>query len=607
MQAIILAAGMGKRLGEQTEDNTKCMVKVDGERIIDRMLRVCHEANISKIILVIGYKAEKIIKYIGDSYKGIPVTYIENKDYDKTNNIYSLFLGKVFLAQDDTLLLESDIIFDDKLVIEMLKDPRADLAAVSSYKSWMDGTAVTIDSDDNILNFVSKKELDYSNLDRYFKTVNIYKFSKKFSNGIYVPFLKAYSESLGKNEYYEQVLRVIASLEEKFLKAFRVPENILWYEIDNLHDLSNAEVLFSTNSSKIENLNKRFGGYWRFPTIKDFCYLVNPYFPCQQMLNEMQCHFSNLITEYPSGLDVQNTLAADMYGCRNGQLVVGNGASELIDALFKALGDSVKIGLPRPTFDEYPSRIPPHSLVPFCPGNGKIHYGLSELLDFVRGVDVFVLINPDNPSGNYLLKEEVLLLAKEMQSMGKLLVLDESFVDFSHEGSEATLLKMPILEEFENLVVIKSISKSYGVPGLRLGVLGASDKGLLAKIKRALPIWNINSMGEFFLQIFKKYESDYFKACSKISHERDRFYDLLRKFNGLKAYPSQANYFLCEITHDISAYDLSVKLLEKHNILIKVCTQKDGVEGKEFIRIAIRDKQDNDCLIESLRAVFGGC
>ena len=219
MQAIILAAGMGKRLGEYTQDNTKCMLIVNGVRLIDRTLEALHSVGVSKVVLVIGYKGQNVREYVGTSYKGIPVEYVENPVYNKTNNIYSLYLAKDYLMVEDTLLLESDSIFDSSVVQKLVDDPNPNLALVDKYESWMDGTVVTLDDERRILRIIDKEHFRYEEISHYYKTVNIYKFSKEFSSKYYVPFLTAYSTALGNNEYYEQVLRVILHLRNAPLKA----------------------------------------------------------------------------------------------------------------------------------------------------------------------------------------------------------------------------------------------------------------------------------------------------------------------------------------------------------------------------------------------------
>ena len=220
MQAIILAAGMGRRLGDLTKGHTKCMVEVNGVTLIDRVIKQLSRLNLSRLVLVVGYKGKELKEYIGNRYDGvIKIEYVENPIYDKTNNIYSLALAKDLLCEDDTLLLESDLIFEDSMLDILISHPDPNLALVARYESWMDGTMVRIDQDRNIVNFVPKAAFRYEDVDVYYKTVNIYKFSKEFSQKEYVPFLDAYSKVMGNNEYYEQVLRVSLHNSSIYLKS----------------------------------------------------------------------------------------------------------------------------------------------------------------------------------------------------------------------------------------------------------------------------------------------------------------------------------------------------------------------------------------------------
>ena len=249
MQAIILAAGMGKRLGELTKDNTKCMVPVNGVRLIDRMLTQLSALKLNRVVIVVGYEGEKLINYIGNRYDDIlKIEYVHNPIYDKTNNIYSLALAKQQMMEDDTILLESDLIFDSKLLEMIIDNPHPNLALVAKYETWMDGTMVRISEDNDILNFIPKKSFRYSDIDLYYKTVNIYKFSREFSCTQYVPFLEAYSKAMGNNEYYEQVLRILTALECSDLKALPI-EDVNWYEIDDVQDLDIAEAMFADNDA----------------------------------------------------------------------------------------------------------------------------------------------------------------------------------------------------------------------------------------------------------------------------------------------------------------------------------------------------------------------
>lgn len=601
MQAIILAAGMGRRLGELTRDNTKCMLEVNGIRLIDRTLDSLASLGLSRIVIVVGYNGEKVKQYVGTSHKGVEIVYVDNAVYDKTNNIYSLYLARDYMVREDTLLLESDLIYEQAVIDKLLADPRPDLALVDKYESWMDGTVVTLDEEQNILQFINKEKFRYSDIASYYKTVNIYKFSAEFSKHQYVPFLEAYCSALGRNEYYEQVLRVITLLGTTTLKALPLSGE-KWYEIDDIQDLDIAEGMFAeTDEEQWRAIMARYGGYWRYPHLTDFCYLVNPYFPPQRLLDEIKASFDTLIREYPSGMAVNSLLAAKNFHVRQEHIVVGNGAAELIKALMSMLDGP--IGVAQPTFEEYPNRKSEQEVIRFVPKNADFHYTADELMAFYQDktISTLLLINPDNPSGNFIPETDLQHLLGWTAKRGIRLILDESFVDFADETF--TLIGNSILEANPHLIVVKSISKSYGVPGLRLGVAASADKGLIAKLKKDVAIWNINSFGEFYMQIFEKYEKDYLTACRLFSEERALFLAELRTIPFLRVIPSQANYFLCEVTGRFSSRELAIRLLKEHTLLIKDCSTKKAFDGRNYIRIAIRNRQDNHRLIEALKSL----
>lgn len=604
MQAIILAAGMGRRLGELTGDNTKCMLEVNGVRLIDRALECLKKVGVSKLILVVGYKAQNVINYVGNSYKGIEIIYIENPIYDRTNNIYSLYLAKDYLLAGDTLLLESDLIYETSVVKQIVENDYPNLALVDKYESWMDGTVVTLNEENKIKNFISKKHFSYSDIDKYYKTVNIYKFSKEFSTTHYVPFLTAYSHALGNNEYYEQVLRVITLLDDSPLKALPL-NGEKWYEIDDIQDLDIASSMFEESDEKrYKAISSRFGGYWRYPHLLDFCYLVNPYFPPQQMIDEIKASFETLMREYPSGMRVNSLLAAKYFSVKHEYIIVGNGAAELIKAYIE--NHTNKIGVIYPTFEEYPNRGIKENIISYLPTSEDMHYNASEIINFYtdKDIDTLLLINPDNPSGNYIPYKELLHLIEWTKIKSIKFIVDESFVDFVDVDGEFSLLRNHILANNPHLVVVKSISKSFGVPGFRLGVLASGNCDIIAQLKNEVAIWNINSFGEFYMQIYEKYHKDYLKACELFRKERQLFYSELQEVDFLRVIPSQANYFLCELTtNKFTSTQLAVRLLADYDILIKDCSGKSAFSRGNYVRLAVRDRKDNHKLVDALKNI----
>lgn len=602
MQAIILAAGMGKRLKELTTNNTKAMVEVNGVTLIERMLTQLDNLNLSQIVIVVGYKSKELMDFVSSLNTKTPVKYVENNIYDKTNNIYSLYMARDYLVREDTLLLESDLIFEDSLLRKIIADPFPSLALVAKYESWMDGTVVTLDEDNNIKSFLDKKHFKFEDIKDYYKTVNIYKFSKEFSTTHYVPFLEAYSKALGNNEYYEQVLKVITLLDKPEIKA-TVLDDESWYEIDDVQDLDIAESIFTTTTDeKLNRIQSRYGGYWRYPDLVDFCYLVNPFYPTPKLLDEIKANFERLICDYPSGAEVNSLLAAKYFGLKKEHVVVGNGAAELIKSLMEKLPG--KIGMSFPTFEEYPNRKRQNDIVPFYPNNRNYSYTAEDLMNFYmdKDISILLLINPDNPSGNYINKSDVLKIADWTENRGISFIVDESFVDFAEEEN-ASLFNEGILNRFPNMIILKSISKSFGVPGLRLGVLASLNIDLIDFIKKDISIWNINSFGEFYMQIFEKYKEDYKLAIKKFKKVRKEYIDQLSTIKNIRVIPTEANYVMCEILGSQTAKDVTKALLDKYSLFIKDLSNKSGFKG-EYIRVAVKRPHENNKLIVALKEIL---
>lgn len=605
MQAILLAAGMGKRLGEYTKNNTKCMVEVNGVKLIDRVITQLSHFFLDRLVIVIGYKGRELKEYIGHRYDNVlKIEYIENNVYDKTNNIYSLALAKDELCKDDTILLESDIIFDENVLKKLITDSYPNLALVDKYQSWMDGTMVTVNESYEIINFINKVSFKYQDIESYYKTVNLYKFSKEFSTSVYVPFLEAYCKVMGNNQYYEEVLRVLTVIHHSTLHALPL-QGDRWYEIDDIQDLDIASTLFSNDTDRFYMYHRRYGGFWRFPYLLDFCYLVNPYFPNKRMVEELKSNFETLLREYPSGMYVNSLLAAKYFSVKHDFIVVGNGAAELIKIVMEEQKGK-KVGVLFPTFDEYPNRLDKQQIVAFASPKDDFSYTVDDLIDFFedKEISTLLLINPDNPSGHFIKKYDLQYLISWCSERNIRIIVDESFVDFTDDFVNNSLISNDILMKFRNLIVMKSISKSYGVPGLRLGILASADSKLIEQIKKQVSIWNINSFAEYYMQIFGKYEAEYKRACRLFIRERELFYNELRTISYLHVIPSQANFFLCEVTSKYTSAELA-NILIKRNILISNCSTKRCMKetGKQLIRLAIRDRKDDAALIEVLKSL----
>lgn len=603
MQSIILAAGLGSRLGELTKECTKCMVKINGVTLIERMLRQLDRYGMDRIIIVTGYKGDVLKAYVQELGINTPVIFVDNSDYQHTNNIYSLWLTRAYLEETDSLVLESDMIFEDKVIEKMLAVDNGCGTFVARPRPWMDGSIVKLDKDNNIIYFVDDEEVKRIDPSYYHKIVSIYKFKKGYVSEKYMPYLNEYVEKNKNNNIYESLLKVINLDIEKKIAAEILDEE-QWYEINDIQDIDIAESMFADGNEKVRKYLQRYGGYWRYPAMRDFCYLVNPYFPNERFMNEMKSNFDVLVREYPSGMAVNSLLAGHFFGVRTENICVGNGTAELIKSLMENI--SGNIGMVYPTFEEYPHRKKDVEVIPYYVIDKDFNYSVDDIMNYYESKDIsaIVLVNPDNPSGHFISKKDILRLEDWCRSLGRKLIVDESFIDFVEDDEWHTLLDMEVLLNHPSLIVLKSISKSFGVAGLRLGVIATADTDLIAFMKKDVAIWNINSFAEYYLQIIEKYRDDYFEAMEKFKEVRKRYLDKLSKIKGLKVYPSQANYVMCHIENSVTSTELADILLNKYNVLIKNLASKEGLNKGNYIRLSVKSDEENDYIVNALMEIF---
>lgn len=601
MQGIILAAGMGSRLKKYTRNTPKCMVEVSGITLIERALRQLDKLELNRIIIVTGYSSEILVAFINGLEIDTPIEFINNDIYNKTNNIYSLYLAKDFLESDDTLLLESDLIFEDGILEKIINDKKESIALVDKYESWMDGTCLVVGEDDEIESFVPGRKFDFSNSKNYYKTVNIYKFSKDFSCRYYIPFLEAYVKALGYNEYYEEVLRIITILDNPPIKVKKL-EGELWYEIDDEADLDIAESYFSKDEyDHLDKIQHRYGGYWRYPKLTDFCCPINSFYPPQKMKDEMIASFNSVVTQYPSGNEVNSLLAGKIFGIDHNMVIAGNGITELIREIMNQVHG--KVGIIQTAFNEYTRRIQDEKIV-YTPDSEDFSYTVNDLICYFskHNVDSLVISNPDNSSGNFISQNDMKFLIEWCHNNGITIVVDESFIDYAELGY--SLLDEDILTKYKKLIVIRSISEPHGLPGIRLGILATANRDIVDRIRQDISIWNVNSIAEFYMQIFEKYKKQYLISLDEIKKERNRFIDNLSLIKDINVIRSQANHLMVEIINGLTAREVTKMLLTECNILVKDLSVKRMNVNHQYIRIAIRSSKENDDFICCLKNVL---
>ena len=591
--AIILAAGRGSRLKNITSSDTKCMLDVDGQKLINLYLASLFDNGCSKVILVTGHGSSSLVAHVNSlGYKD--VHFVHNPDYSTTNNIYSLKLAFDYLKKNDIsysrlALFESDIWINRKVLDHFLTQSGDNSALVSPYEYWMDGTCVEVDADQNIKSFVPKTFVSSSLKSgiALFKTVNIYQFSCEYVEGYLSKLINAYIEITNLNEYYEDVIRLLISLPSApSLNAWRVsPES--WHEIDDEYDLLRAETTALLSRGENKMLINQYGGFWKYSWVNDINLLVNPHFPPEEMIFEISTLTNKLIRNYPSCQKAICMIASKTLSVSSDYIAVGNGASELISKYFSLFPDDWQII--KPAFLEYERVI----------GLSNLEYLNS--LDEINFKKNLIVINPNNPTGDFVTTQEIIQLAEKLALNSKTLFYDESFSAFS--DTPLSLLSDKHLKANPNLVVLKSIGKSYGVPGLRLGLIASSNTILLKSLRESLPIWNISAFAEAFLDLLPRFKHSYENSLYYIKRAREHLYSSLvdLEIQGLIIHPSQANFLFVEFVDPLFLSRIA-NLLNSKNLLFKYILPRDGLSYPS-LRLAITDLSTANLIIECFSSI----
>jgi len=600
-KAIILAAGIGSRLEPLTEHIPKCLAPINGVPILTNMLTHLSDSGVEETVIVVGYLKEKIYDLIGTSFNRMKVSYIESDRYATTNNIYSLWLAREHLTED-IILLESDVFFERLLLDHMFANGNRNVAAVAQHQSWMSGTVVSLDKEGNIQTLLETRhqgpQFDYS---RVFKTLNIYLLRRDFLHDQFVPRLEAFVNAGDVDQYYEIILHVTTYSQQHSMTAF-LCDDIKWFEIDDENDRLHAEYIFASPEERYEVVAREYGSYWRYG-FTDHTYLYNVYFPPEEFFDHIRNHIYDLVESYPVGQDALASLISLVINQPAPRIVVGNGASELINIISGQLCNQLII--PEPSFNEYANAAPEGKVTGFALKPPFFQLDVDEFAaEALRcQADVAVIVSPNNPTSLLVPKADLLRLAGKLAGQNCLLIVDESFIDFAEDRDQSTLEQE--VAEHENMTILKSMSKAYGICGLRLGYLLTANQGLATAVRNKVPIWNINSFAEDFLRLLPRYRKDFMESCQKVRSDRDELYRSLASIPGMIAYKPDANFVFCRLPDGtLSGPELTHRLFIEHDIYIKHCAGKPLPEPDLYLRIASRTKPENHKLVEALRSII---
>jgi histidinol-phosphate/aromatic aminotransferase/cobyric acid decarboxylase-like protein/choline kinase len=589
MKAIVLVAGMGTRLKPLTNDMPKCLTTVNGKTILDNALEILEKQGVEETVLVIGYLSNKIRERISDRFGKMRISYVENDIYSKTNTSYSLWLAlKDLNVKDSLLILEGDVFFEEQLFKKFVGDCSKTSTIVQKYNPALDGSFVELDSKGIVADWIHKSRRTPSfKIEDKFKTVNIHKFDNIFLEKIFKPLLKKHVRDHKGTEPLEYVMQDMVKNKGAKINSFEV-SNLKWFEIDDINDLKIAEEIFKPSLEEIKSLH---GGYWRY-NILDFHYLTNNFFPTKEIYGKLREELPVLVNNYPS---TQRVIAKLLSKWKNKSyfneenLIVTNGSSEAIKALNGVINN---VTLPVPTFNEY-TKLPPEKISYFLlDEKNKFKLDINKLIQEVKRLksDFVIINNPNNPVGNVVPRKDIIKLL----DTGINVVIDEAFIDFCIEDSVEDLV-----EKYNNLVIIKTVTKTMGLAGLRLGYVLTTNKKIRDNLKETIPIWNVNSIAERFIELFVEHKKEYWDSIEQIKKQREELFARLKGIPFLEPYETKSNFIFCKTK--VNSNKLAEELYEKYNIILRSALNQEMLKSDSYIRVAVRTKEDNDKLIFALK------
>jgi len=357
-----------------------------------------------------------------------------------------------------------------------------------------------------------------------------------------------------------------------------------------------SKASYMTQSEKYDFIVTQHGGYYRHDFI-DHAYLYNLYFPPEAIFTNFKKQMHEIVLNYPMAQKDLARLLGKIINQPAERIIVGNGAAELIKIVSGHV--SKKLIVPVPSFNEYANAA--ENVVEFPLEFPSFQLDIDKFAAKAIEVnaDIAVVVTPNNPTSMLIPKEDLIRLAKKLESHECILIVDESFLDFAEESTKISLEQE--LDEYPNIVIFKSMSKAYGICGLRIGYMLTANKRFAKKVRDGIHIWNINGFAEEFLRLLPDYKNEFIESCARVRIDRDSLYKKLSKIDGMIVFKPDANFIFCRLPdYAPSALEITKKLFIEHNIYIKDCTGKTQTDADRYVRIASRTETENCKLVDAL-------
>ena len=362
------------------------------------------------------------------------------------------------------------------------------------------------------------------------------------------------------------------------------------------------ESKYKTQTEKYEYISKQHGGYYRHD-FTDHAYLYNLYFPPKAVFSHLKENIHNLVLNYPMAQNALAELIGNVIQQPAERIVVGNGAAEIIKILSGSLAK--KLIVPVPSFNEYANAAPERHAVEFPLEFPSFQLDVDKFADeaIKVGADIAVVVTPNNPTSILVPKADLIRLSQKLKPSNCMLIVDESFLDFA-DNKEQISLEQDIAK-YPNMAILKSMSKAYGICGLRIGYMLTANADFAKAVRNGIHIWNINGFAEEFLRILPQYKQEFEDSCEIVKVDRDAFYKKLSDINGMTVFKPDANYIYCRLPNAaLSGPEVVKRLFIEYNIYIKDSAGKTQPDADRYIRIASRTQEENNALINALKDVM---
>jgi threonine-phosphate decarboxylase len=369
--------------------------------------------------------------------------------------------------------------------------------------------------------------------------------------------------------------------------------------IDNEVIMTNPE--FAAREQQYELLATQHGSYWQHEFI-DHAYLYNLYFPPQRFFDQITSQLRELVLNYPVAQGVLAEMVGELIDQSPERIVVGNGASELIKIVSSHIAN--KLIVPVPSFNEYINAAPTGKAVEYNLDAPSFQLDADKFATAAARcqADVAVVVTPNNPTSLLVPKADLVRLLGKLAEIDCMLIIDESFIDFTEEPEQTTLESD--IAQYSNLAIFKSMSKAYGICGLRIGYMLSANTAFTDKVRQGLSIWNLNGFAEAFLRHAPEYRDEFKISCTKVKADRDQFYQDLCTIKGMSVYKPDANYIFCRLPANApTGPEVARQLFIDQHIYIKHCAGKTMPDRSRYLRIASRSADENKRLVIALAKI----